>query len=462
MRKKIKYILAFITIFTSLITISYADNNHAIPELRLGVHARALGMGGAFVGTSDDASAIYWNPAGMININKRAFSAMYSSNMSWDRSYNFLAYAEKFTFGTLGLGWINSGVPDINIRDNNDISQGNKDYGTNIINLAYSYNFKYVTVGLNGKAIFQNIVDEKYNGFGFDLGLYSQPHKYISLGLTIKDLYTKVKDSTVPYELRAGLAFKPLWGLTIGLDGVKARAEDTYFNLGAEYWANVYGDDYDDIALRMGVNDKKLTLGFGLRYKGFEFNYAYITEQDKALGENHRLSLDFIMGRSMPTKETKYNIFASKPDTVVIEKEKEVIKEKEVVKEVIKEVIKEVPAKAGVTDEQSRETGAMFTLGGDLVVEDVFFDNAKWELKPEGKKKLDSIAEYMKKNPSVVVQLRGFASFVGRAQFNAFLADKRAETVQKYLLDKGVKKEQIKMMPYSDETGRRVEIIRIK
>ena len=29
---------------------------------------RALGMGGAFVGLADDASAIYWNPAGLSNV----------------------------------------------------------------------------------------------------------------------------------------------------------------------------------------------------------------------------------------------------------------------------------------------------------------------------------------------------------------------------------------------------------
>ena len=33
--------------------------------LKLGVGARALGMGGAFVGLADDASAGYWNPAGL-------------------------------------------------------------------------------------------------------------------------------------------------------------------------------------------------------------------------------------------------------------------------------------------------------------------------------------------------------------------------------------------------------------
>src|SRR5581483_2966848 len=35
-----------------------------------GVGERALGMGGAFVGTADDTSAVYWNPAGLGNVFK--------------------------------------------------------------------------------------------------------------------------------------------------------------------------------------------------------------------------------------------------------------------------------------------------------------------------------------------------------------------------------------------------------
>ena len=35
------------------------------PFLSIGVGSRAMGMGGAFVATANDASAMYWNPAGI-------------------------------------------------------------------------------------------------------------------------------------------------------------------------------------------------------------------------------------------------------------------------------------------------------------------------------------------------------------------------------------------------------------
>ena len=43
--------------------------------LEIAVGARAEALGGAFVATADDPSALYWNPAGMMNITKLSFQA---------------------------------------------------------------------------------------------------------------------------------------------------------------------------------------------------------------------------------------------------------------------------------------------------------------------------------------------------------------------------------------------------
>ena len=36
--------------------------------LKIGVGGRAVGMGGSFVAVANDASALYWNPAGIVQI----------------------------------------------------------------------------------------------------------------------------------------------------------------------------------------------------------------------------------------------------------------------------------------------------------------------------------------------------------------------------------------------------------
>ena len=36
--------------------------------LKIGVSARATGMGSAFTGVADDASSVFWNPGGLVNV----------------------------------------------------------------------------------------------------------------------------------------------------------------------------------------------------------------------------------------------------------------------------------------------------------------------------------------------------------------------------------------------------------
>src|SRR6266850_6391202 len=46
--------------------------------LRIGVGARALGMGSAFVGLADDGTSAYWNPAGLATLRSREATAMHA------------------------------------------------------------------------------------------------------------------------------------------------------------------------------------------------------------------------------------------------------------------------------------------------------------------------------------------------------------------------------------------------
>src|SRR5258705_7088377 len=51
---------------------------YALPFLKIGVSARATGMGNAFTALSNDATATYWNPAGLGEVTRTDPSLSYT------------------------------------------------------------------------------------------------------------------------------------------------------------------------------------------------------------------------------------------------------------------------------------------------------------------------------------------------------------------------------------------------
>jgi len=74
-------------------SISYAAATGGQPGqfLSWGAGARSLGMGKAFYAVSDDASATYWNPAGLTQLDRKEVMALHV-NLFADTSYDFLSY----------------------------------------------------------------------------------------------------------------------------------------------------------------------------------------------------------------------------------------------------------------------------------------------------------------------------------------------------------------------------------
>ena len=60
--------------------------------LKIGPGARVDSLGGAFGGLADDVTSIYWNPAGISQLNKISFSDTHTIWLA-DLRYNYLAFA---------------------------------------------------------------------------------------------------------------------------------------------------------------------------------------------------------------------------------------------------------------------------------------------------------------------------------------------------------------------------------
>jgi len=81
---------------------------------------------------------------------------------------------------------------------------------------------------------------------------------------------------------------------------------------------------------------------------------------------------------------------------------------------------------------------------GFMVVGEVLFDTNKWNIKPEGQAELDKGVAFLLKNPQLKVEIQGHTDSTGTLAWNTDLAQRRAESVMKYLVSKGVPAGQLK------------------
>ncbi|MFL5729270.1 MAG: OmpA family protein [Cytophagaceae bacterium] len=76
--------------------------------------------------------------------------------------------------------------------------------------------------------------------------------------------------------------------------------------------------------------------------------------------------------------------------------------------------------------------------GSLTVLNNVFFDFSKSDLKKESYIELDRIVTMLKENPSLIVEIAGHTDNVGNDDANQILSENRSESVVKYLISKGI------------------------
>jgi len=77
-------------------------------------------------------------------------------------------------------------------------------------------------------------------------------------------------------------------------------------------------------------------------------------------------------------------------------------------------------------------------VNATLVLNNIFFDVNKFDLKPESQIELDKIVQLMNDNPTVKVEISGHTDNMGKPADNLILSDKRAKTVVAYLINKRI------------------------
>ena len=85
-----------------------------------------------------------------------------------------------------------------------------------------------------------------------------------------------------------------------------------------------------------------------------------------------------------------------------------------------------------------------------IVLKNIFFDLAKYELKPESQIELDKVVQLMKDNPTVKIQINGHTDNSGKAADNIRLSENRAKSVTAYLVTNGINAGRLSFKGYGD------------
>lgn len=90
------------------------------------------------------------------------------------------------------------------------------------------------------------------------------------------------------------------------------------------------------------------------------------------------------------------------------------------------------------------------SVGQIMVMRNVFFETAKWNLKDESIAELGKLYNLLSQNATMQIEIGGHTDNVGSDEDNVALSEKRAKAVADYLLEKGIASERITWKGYGE------------
>ena len=82
-------------------------------------------------------------------------------------------------------------------------------------------------------------------------------------------------------------------------------------------------------------------------------------------------------------------------------------------------------------------------IGNKVVLNNIFFDTNKFDIKPDSKAELQKLIEFLNQNPTVHIEISGHTDDKGNDLANQTLSENRAKAVYQYLIASGIKAQRL-------------------
>jgi len=273
------------------------------------VTARALGLGGAFVGTADDASAVVWNPASLATLvpNEVRFETAQLFEDTYVHALNFAVPGNRLPSFGLSIVTLRSGEFDRTNELNDPLGTFREVETAYIFTMSRNITPKFA-LGTNVKLITQSVEDFSGTGVGFDVGAVMNVTPTVRVGASIlnvggPNLTLRDTKETYPIEFRGGFSATVLRGRgLLAAEVDQSQGPGIRFRGGSEYWIQ------PAFALRVGLDDQSPGGGMSYRFAGnYQFDYGVL---DHPLGLTHRVGLTYRFGGFFAKAKAEPEIFS--------------------------------------------------------------------------------------------------------------------------------------------------------
>ena len=276
--------------------------------LLLDTSARGIAMGGAYSAATNDASSLYWNPAGLSQVPRLSATFLHAQYIA-GVTYNATSVARRVNDSSV----LAFGVATRLRRDHADRHQWSFQRR---VSLFLPRRARLGPVHLrpldsegrrDGRPSYLNTdLLEHAHGYGGDLGLHSRFYgtsQTYDVSLVLQNLgvgqrFDKVRD-TLPTRLRFGGGVRAIKPLLLTIEGIAPINNSPYGAAGMEYTVDIQKNIQG--AVRAGLNTMTydslgmtsiLNFGFGVKMSDLSFDYAFAPAGELG-GQIHRVSVSF-------------------------------------------------------------------------------------------------------------------------------------------------------------------------
>ena len=272
-------------------TLGIAKVASATPSNQVPVGPRAIGMGGAFSAIADDASALFWNPAGLVGIGHQELSFSHASLYDTGLHDDFGSFVLPLSTGlATATDWYHSGFDD-----------GELGFSENRFTFGAAFKVRpWLWAGAGGKLLTRGTTLDGFDvvsgkGFGFDVGLLASPADHWRVGLVGQDLTgTNLRsndgdvESAYPRNLRIATAY------TLPRFGTAAFDADDRWHVGLE------ATPHPLVALRAGaerdwngIESTTWSLGLGIKAGFARIDWARNMPPTLAATDHFSVAMEF-------------------------------------------------------------------------------------------------------------------------------------------------------------------------